>query len=451
MKITTNKIRVLTNAAVLFIVQAATVSIISQVPMKAKDSKSSVNVSDFEKINLYDGKFRFNLPLNSIGGRGSGNGFNLNLESSWRRDSVIIGYSGASPNVVDTIDPDPYALNGIITQTGGYMVISTSVAAVTEVPYCSNETLYFAGEKAFNVNFAGFGVSSLSFISEQHEDNKIVFTGQGCLPSTHTPMSIGSSFIATDGSGTKFITGPIMITDDLLSVDGYGNTNNVYPSGFLKFTDGTTYVIEGGLVTQITDKNGNVTTITNSGYSLDIRESRPTSIKDSLSREILSSSDSNNYWVTYKGVNGVPRAIRVGLCSAADPCLRTGQSLQWLHTLFPWIGQYHYSDRLTGGGGVKDVEFPNGQKYKFFYNSYTELARVELPTGGAVEYEYESVANYSTDRRIVERRVYSDGVNLDHKIIYQYSHNITHTPGNVIPSETWTKVKLYDNQNEVVK
>jgi YD repeat-containing protein len=36
------------------------------------------------------------------------------------------------------------------------------------------------------------------------------------------------------------------------------------------------------------------------------------------------------------------------------------------------------------------VTLPDGRQYQFYYNSYGELARVDLPTGGVIEYDYGS-------------------------------------------------------------
>jgi RHS repeat-associated protein len=65
---------------------------------------------------------------------------------------------------------------------------------------------------------------------------------------------------------------------------------------------------------------------------------------------------------------------------------------------------------------TKEVVLPDGQSYKFYYNPYGELARVELPTGGAVEYDpvpgsgaISSGSDYQIYRRVGERRVYPDG------------------------------------------
>jgi YD repeat-containing protein len=72
---------------------------------------------------------------------------------------------------------------------------------------------------------------------------------------------------------------------------------------------------------------------------------------------------------------------------------------------------------------VSAVELPNGKQYQFRYNSYAELTRVVLPTGGAIEYDYAAgltdsatgsgvisgLAEKHVYRRCIERRVYPDG------------------------------------------
>lgn len=66
---------------------------------------------------------------------------------------------------------------------------------------------------------------------------------------------------------------------------------------------------------------------------------------------------------------------------------------------------------------VSAVIISNNQQYRFYCNPYAELARVELPTGGAYEYEWRgavrppsvrSVDDLFIYRRVIERRVYSD-------------------------------------------
>ncbi|HMM81521.1 MAG TPA: RHS repeat-associated core domain-containing protein [Pyrinomonadaceae bacterium] len=261
---------------------------------------------------------------------------------------------------------------------------------------------------------------------------------------------MGTVFLATDGSGSKFISDEnIILTDDLV---GNGNgTPYFYPSGVLKTPDGISYRIDNGLVSWIQDRNGNRTTLTNTGFvNDDVRTNRVTSIKDTLNREIVTSSDSNHEYITYNGFGGADRTITLTKCNGSASCLRSGLGIQYLSSLFAWIPFNHYSNRLIAPDGIKEIELANGEKYKFFYNSYLELARLELPTGAAVEYDYETVGStLSTQRRLVERRVYPDGTNLGNKTTYEYSDSIADIVGNTIPSERWTKVKIFDALNDL--
>jgi YD repeat-containing protein len=72
---------------------------------------------------------------------------------------------------------------------------------------------------------------------------------------------------------------------------------------------------------------------------------------------------------------------------------------------------------------IGSVTLPNGKQYVFKYNQYGELARVVLPTGGAIEYDYgPGVSDYASGafaggylgswvvyRRVIERRIYPAG------------------------------------------
>jgi RHS repeat-associated protein len=414
----------------------------SQVPMNARDNKSTISISDYEKINLYDGNFNFNLPLVSLGGRGVSNGISLNLEQRWRSDDIIVGYSGSTPNIMQRISSDPYALTGLFPQAGGYLTVNTRVVNTAEVGQCSNETVYRAAEKEISVNFSGFGGQGYQFVSQVNDGDTVLFSNPQCFVSATS--SLGTVFYATDGSGTKFISNQPVIIDDELG------SPQIYASGVVKFPNGTSYGIDAGLVSWTEDRNGNKTYITNTGYQDDPRENRVTAIKDSLNREIQTSGNQNFQYITYKGFGGASRTVKVSFCSSADPCLRAGETQQMLSTLFPWIAPSHPSNTLVGGGIIKDIELPDARKYKFFYNSYGELARVEFPTGGATEYDYEAACGgYCLQRRIKERRVYSNGVNLDSKIQYSYSSALSPLPGTSLPSSLWTIEKTFDNQNSL--
>jgi hypothetical protein len=73
---------------------------------------------------------------------------------------------------------------------------------------------------------------------------------------------------------------------------------------------------------------------------------------------------------------------------------------------------------------ISALQLPDGRFYRFYYNPYAELARVELPTGGAIEYDYGAGvdlpprysgvlgslgSNQEIYRRVTERRLYPNG------------------------------------------
>lgn len=77
-------------------------------------------------------------------------------------------------------------------------------------------------------------------------------------------------------------------------------------------------------------------------------------------------------------------------------------------------------------GVISSIELPNTRRYEFFYNEYGEAARVELPTGGATEYDYTPrdfrvVSNGPGSqiyRRVTEQRVYTNGNALESRTTF---------------------------------
>jgi hypothetical protein len=95
------------------------------------------------------------------------------------------------------------------------------------------------------------------------------------------------------------------------------------------------------------------------------------------------------------------------------------------------------------------------RSYKFHYNSYSELARVDLPTGGAFEYDWAGGFNNGPDggavcydcviyRRATERRVYSNGVDLNSRITFSRPDTLS---GGLVSSSNYIEVDQYDSGN----
>jgi len=262
-----------------------------------------------------------------------------------------------------------------------------------------------------------------------------------CLPPPPANFGRGRIFVTGDGSAMTFIS-------DTLIDDRAVYSEFIYPTGYLFLRDGTRFRIENGIVLSITDRNGNQLLFEYDQYK------NVTAITDSLNRRVNITYGNGPAGATYdeiswKGFQGVTRTIRVWGGWLRDR-LRggtaegsTAYSLRTMHSLFPEMpGQ---DDQTNSDWPViSAVQLPDGRRYEFYYNSYVELARVELPTGGAYEYDLTPTSGVITSagpltcsltysqsfpiyRRTIERRVYPDGLTLENKTTYTASE-INPTP-----------------------
>jgi hypothetical protein len=202
--------------------------------------------------------------------------------------------------------------------------------------------------------------------------------------------SRGTVFVTSDGSAATFVS------DATIFDTTSENSTTFFPSGYLMLRDGARYRIDAGKVTWIRDRNGNKLTFTYSG-------SKVTSITDSLNRQVniaYSVADVSPYGtcdqITFKGFGGAQRTIRVSRASLAS-ALRTTQpgdstttrTFKQLFTDLDGSATTQHNPTV-----VSSLWLPDGQRrYRFYYNVYGELARVELPTGGAIEYDFANATN----------------------------------------------------------
>lgn len=258
--------------------------------------------------------------------------------------------------------------------------------------------------------------------------------------------SRGRVFETTDGSSAIFISDTDIKDDTYTNPAAPGSVDfRIFPTGNLTTQDGTVYRIEGGIVAWSRDKNGNKLVFTYNASPNSSSSPLLAKITDSLNREIAIEhyiQDVAPYGycdrITYKGFGGGTKVIRISYKDVIQ-ILRSGYTPQTGLQLFPNAFEQNYpsGNPVTPGfpywdgttaysnWKVSNVWLPDNRSYKFQYNSYGELARVEMPTGGAVEYDWGAdtgtgLPNVNTAstiyRRVTERRVYSDGVNLDSKI-----------------------------------
>lgn len=383
------------------------------------------SLSDFEHINLFNGNLSASFPLVKVGGRGNAKyNMMLPIEQHWRalngsvdpfHDGNLIYFSVAESNWWDGIKP-------------GYGPGVVQARTVGDQAGNCNPQLY-SGQ------FNAVVITRITFTSPDGSEYELVDAQTNGAPHIFgicgdQTFSRGKVFVARDGSGLTFIADQNMVEDN--RTFGIGT-----PSGVLKFADGTQFRVDGGLVTSLRDRNGNKLSFT---YGTDPQNAltyqRLTSVTDSLNRQVtVSYADNSSIFydqINFKGFGGASRTIRVHYTSLGQS-LRAGYTITNITALFPEYTSATFPN-LFNPTVVSAIELPDGRRYQFQYNNYGELARVELPTGGAVEYDHtptSGVLCYVGDctmseiyRRTVARRVYPDAASSVVEGVTTYSSTV---------------------------
>lgn len=381
----------------------------------------SYALSDFDSVNLYNGNLGFRLPLVAIAGRGgAAYTMTLRLEQKWIVDKEV------TPG-----EPTMYYPNPNWWTLDGFKPLYSAGRLETRQ----------GGSKEFNLQ-CGLGfihvwtLTRLTFTAPdgtEYELRDQLTNGRPDHPIC-SALNRGRVFVTSDGTSATFIS-DADVSDYL-----YDNPANTPQSGYLMLRDGTRYRIDGGKVTWVRDRNGNKLTFTYNAMQ------KPITITDSLNRQVTITYGAVGGYdeITYKGFGGATRSIKIHLTNLQN-VLRSDYSLQTYQQLFPELnGSYNVPANVAVVGAV---ELPNGKQYQFRYNSYAELARVVLPTGGAIEYDYAAgltngaasgyfaAVEKNIYRRVVERRVYPDGgsgVNYASRMTYSRPETTTTNLGYVV-------------------
>jgi len=352
----------------------------------------SYGLSGFDNVNLYNGNLDVALPLLGIGGRGGAQTqMTLKLETThWiieRDNSDGFEYYYPNPNSWEGIKPGygPGVLQARVGMV--YMVQSHLTQRLTR----------------------------LTFTAGDGTEYELIDTYHGGAPWSTGTHPRGRVFVSHDGAFLTFVS-----NTDIFDVSAQVYSDGI--SGYLYFPDGTRYEISDGKVTKIRDRNGNLISFAYDSFK------RVTTVTDSLNRQItISYANMSSVFydqISYKGFGGAQRTIKVWHTSLSN-ALRSGYSIQTYSQLFG------SGDSTTHNPSdvVSALELPDGRQYQFRYNPYGELARVVLPTGGAIEYDYVEKGDGTTvtQRRASERRVYPDGSTLESKQVYTASYSGTTT------------------------
>ena len=398
----------------------------------------SYALSGFESVNPYNGALNFRLPLLHVGGRGGvQHVITLAVEQHWRVDKNKLSTPGylydPQPNRWSTFDPG----FGPGTLVGRRTGLSQ---AQGELVYCPDDAIAltrftFTAPDGTEYELRDAQSNGQTMDNVYQADPGSQFSCQ--LVTTHYR---GRVFATSDGSAATFIS-DTDINDHSETGDPFSLPQElVYPAGYLFMRDGTCYRIDGGKVLWIRDRNGNRMTFS---YGV----GGVFNITDSLNRVVTidySVHDpvrNQNYdLITYKGFGGAARTIKLWyskLKFALRPDFGTeAKTYEFLFLALDGSADTAYNPRV-----VAEIELPDGRKYLLNYNWYGELARVDLPTGGRIEYDYDAGVTggdpkgvvigvnsggtvKNVYRRVTERRVYKDaGTTLELKETYSRPEN----------------------------
>jgi RHS repeat-associated protein len=358
----------------------------------------SYSLTDFENVNLFNGNLNFHLPLVKIGGRGAAQtALVLKVETRWRIEENAVGGGGTF------FYPTYNWWTG--APTPGYG--PGSLTARIEIQGDSSCATHPFGSYQSLLRFTFTAADGTEYELRDKQTNGQPLSATACL---QIP-SRGTEFVTADGTSTLFVS-----NNNIFDNGGGG------VAGYLTLRDGTRYKInDNGFVSEMRDRNGNKVQ-----YTYDTNN-RVITVSDSIGRavNIVYDQQQSPYGlhdkITYTGVDSGQRIVRVSRAFLST-VLRSPFLPQSTYALFP---------ELTGSSQqgsfdtyvVSAVWLPNGKSYSLLYNSYGELARVVLPTGGAIEYDWDAgveppliqgashsgVWSPNIYRRVIERRTYPNG------------------------------------------
>jgi RHS repeat-associated protein len=365
----------------------------------------SYALSGFDNVSLYNGNLSFQLSLLGVSGRGGAQmPVMLPIAGKWRVSDVAIPQIGGG--VIHRYLPiQSWWENNERKYSPGSMAGRQAGLDEIECP---------DGTKVF-----GSSITRLTFTAPDGTEYELRDQLTGGQPANNglcnysSPQSRGTVFITTDGSAATFIS-DTTIYDQPISP----NPSEIYSSGYLLLADGTRYRIDSGVVSWVRDRNGNKLTFTYDGSN------RVSMITDSLKRQVTityNTGPGTSDQITYKGFGGASRSVLVNYMSLANALRSDYASTLTPKALFPELNGSNTSQHNPTV--VSSVTLPNGQQYQIKYNQFGELARVVLPTGGAIEYDYGAgVSDYASGafaggylgswvvyRRVIERRMYPAG------------------------------------------
>ncbi|MDT7540601.1 MAG: hypothetical protein QOE33_505 [Acidobacteriota bacterium] len=443
-------------------------------PTESKGGTSTASTyapDKLETVNLANGNLAINLPLATVGGRGSTSftvllSYNSKLWSTQHdQDAEIIAHDYYDYNQIYVLEPafdhykavyDTPAMKrpGVIALGGGW--------TITPGPYTRTEFVHIDPTQCLDPNYHIEDGGCYKYVltkmwlvlpdgSEIEMRDALTDGAPSRVPSPYTVMvdrDRGRVWRSTDGSNVTLVTDT--------------------PGTWVFFPDGSRYRTSQGRTTMY-DRQANYLTI-----DYDTPSAGSTTYTDQLGRQTILQSAGGGATVTVKGYGGVPdRVITVG--SGVIGALNGSGIADNLRADFrslprPFTDGDAFRDRSMGyqahtittahtdlfdgseGGenidqhsAVTSVTLPDGHSIRFRYNQYGEVAEVIYPGGGVSQIDYEGYRTtvcgengpadfyQQINRKVTQRRLLTDSANVDGTWLYAFP-----LPGNNVASTVET-------------
>jgi RHS repeat-associated protein len=380
--------------------------------------------ADFDRINLFNGNLSFNIPLAALDGRaGMGVSVMLNYNSKIWRSQVMNEETGGEPIPHPTAVYVPWDNFAPELAPGWSIHVGRMVARQTyrRIDCEAGGFTFKAADTLTIFTFTAPDGTEYQFRDAAHGGRAQNPVYNVC--ELQSAPNRGTTFYATDGTAATFISSVEVL--DYVGQDG-GSSRVLPGHGDVYLRDGRRFHIVDGLVIWQQDTNGNRV-----NFEYD-EGNRLTLVRDTLGRtiEIVYDPDTSTLAkirvtrTNYQGTGTVIRetAIRKAKLHSANGHLLREDMTQppgapTYRELFPFF----YSDPNDASGDVKfkpfllsSIELPSGggtpYRYDFLYNRHGEVARVETPSGGAIEFDATTEDEGGLGeifRRVKERRTYS--------------------------------------------
>lgn len=385
-------------------------------------------VSGTDEVNLYNGRVSLKVPLGTIGARGRASyqptvsisrTFVLRkvqdwLNGGWGTSTLQL----ISENYQDSYDYSNFQPGLLPAVLFGRKTRDQNPGFGGTAPPCGALTKIYMRTPGGQIELRDLWTGG-----EPNSDQSLA------------PLNRRRDWHTVDGSAIYFRSDTDIIDETCGDRDwpAMNGGNVFYPTGYLVTKDGTQYRFVQGMPKWVRDRNGNTITFGQLG-----------AVTDSIGRQYQVSSSG----FTYPGIDGGSRTVSIieaPLASALRADFQAG-GVKTEQQLFPAI-----AFRLRGAANpfnpnvITVLRLPNNLEYHFFYNEFGEIARVEMPAGGVVEYDYAGNVNNSENpqiyRYVTTKRVYVASGQLESRVTFDF------VPG----TNTLATVKTFDAANNVVR